>query len=62
MASSPSTLPTTTDPVAVPPSGPGALSGFESRCSCGLVLRSSLLQALRNDLADHARYHERKGR
>ena len=54
---------TTTTIQAVGPSGPGALSGFESRCSCGLVLRSSLLQALRNDVADHVRYHEaRKGR
>ena len=48
-------------PAPVAASGPGALAGFESRCSCGLVLRSSLLQALRNDVADHVRYHGRKG-
>ena len=47
-------------PVPVPASGPGALSGFESRCSCGMVLRSSLIQCLRNDIADHVRYFSSK--
>ena len=42
----------------VGPSEPGALSGFEARCSCGLVMRSSLLTIAQFDVRDHARYHE----
>lgn len=41
-------------------SGPGALAGFESRCTCGLVLRSSLREALRADRVAHAVWHERQ--
>lgn len=45
---------------AVPASGPGALAGFESRCTCGLVMRSSLLTIVTLDVADHLRYWERE--
>jgi hypothetical protein len=45
---------------AVEASRPGALPGFEARCSCGLVLRSSLLTALEADLAAHAAWHARQ--
>jgi len=45
---------------AVPPSGPGALAGFESTCSCGLVIRSSLETIARQDVAEHQRWHARK--
>ena len=48
--------------VAVPASGPGALAGFESRCSCGLVIRSSLESIARQDVWEHARWHARKGK
>lgn len=46
--------------VAVEASGPGALAGFESRCSCGLVLRSSLRTILEADRREHGAYHARK--
>src|SRR5262245_58759916 len=46
--------------VATPASGPGALDGFEARCSCGLVMRSSLRTLLEQDVADHAAYHARR--
>ena len=42
--------------VAVGPSGPGALDGFESRCSCGLVIRSSLRTIVEADLREHLAY------
>jgi hypothetical protein len=42
----------------VPPSGPGALAGYESRCSCGLVMRSSLLTIIRADVRDHLIWHD----
>lgn len=48
--------------VAVLASGPGALSGFESRCTCGLVLRSSLPVAAQNDVHAHAAWHARTKR
>lgn len=46
--------------VAVPASEAGALDGFECRCTCGLVLRSSLLAGLRADAATHLSWHERQ--
>jgi hypothetical protein len=46
-------------PVAA--SGAGALSGFECKCSCGMVLRSSLETLLRNDAAEHSAYHTKRG-
>ena len=50
---------TTTTIQAVGPSGPGALSGFESICSCGLQIRSSLLTIISADVADHLRWAAR---
>lgn len=38
-------------------SGPGALAGFESRCSCGLVIRSSLETIAQRDVYEHAAWH-----
>jgi hypothetical protein len=52
---------TQTQIVAVPASGPGALSGFEARCTCGLVMKSSLRSLIQADTAAHAAYHTRKG-
>ena len=46
---------------SVAPSTVGATGGFECKCSCGLVMRSSLLTALQVDVAQHIAYHERKG-
>jgi hypothetical protein len=46
----------------VPPSGPGAISGFESRCDCGLVIRSSLLTIIRADVNEHLAYHYQKSK
>lgn len=51
----------TTPPiVARPATGPGALDGFESSCTCGLVLRSSIRSILEADVAEHAAYHARQ--
>lgn len=47
--------------VESPASQPGALDGFEARCSCGLVMRSSMRSLLDADVAAHAAYHERRG-
>lgn len=49
---------------AVEASGPGALAGFESVCSCGLQIRSSLLTIAEADAAEHLRWAARpaKGR
>lgn len=41
---------------AVPASGPGALAGFESRCTCGLAIRSSLLTIVQLDVQAHLRF------
>ena len=60
MNSSP--LPTQTALVAVPASGPGALSGFQVTCSCGLVIKSSMESSARLDAQDHARWHQKRGR
>lgn len=46
--------------VAVAPSTAGALGGFECRCSCGIVLRSSLRSCVEQDARAHAAYHARK--
>lgn len=54
-------LHTQTAVVAVPASGPGALAGFESVCSCGLQMRSSLEVNVILDKAQHARWHESQG-
>lgn len=53
---------TTTAIVAVPASGPGALAGYEARCSCGLTMRSSLRVSLELDVRQHDRYHEAQAR
>ena len=45
-----------------PASRPGAVSGYECKCSCGLVMRSSLLTALHIDAAAHVAYHEKRGK
>jgi hypothetical protein len=45
---------------AVTASGPGALDGFECKCSCGMTLRSSLRTLLEQDATQHVAYHERK--
>lgn len=47
--------------VAVAPSTTGALAGFECRCSCGLVLRSSLRSCIERDAREHVAYHAKKG-
>ena len=52
--------PTQTAIVAVPASGPGALPGFESTCSCGLVMRSSILTSAQLDVQQHAAWHTTK--
>jgi hypothetical protein len=46
-------------PVAA--SSAGSLSGFECKCTCGMVLRSSLRTILEQDAAAHLAYHARKG-
>jgi len=38
----------------------GALDGFECKCSCGMVLRSSLRTLLISDANAHAAYHEKQ--
>jgi hypothetical protein len=48
-----SALHTPTAVIAVAPSGPGALAGFESRCPCGLVIRSSLRTIAEADVREH---------
>lgn len=55
-------LPQTSAIVAVPASGPGALAGFEAVCECGLVMRSSLETIIRQDVFDHVRWHQARGR
>lgn len=45
---------------AVPASGPGALAGFESRCSCGLVIRSSLRTIVEADVREHVAYFAKR--
>ena len=52
---------TSSSPRAVNASGLGAVSGYESRCTCGLVLRSSLLPLLEADRSAHLAWHEKKG-
>lgn len=56
------TNPTQTAIAAVPASGPGALAGFESTCSCGLVMRSSLRTIIEQDVREHAAWHAKRGR
>jgi hypothetical protein len=46
--------------VAIPASQAGSLSGFETRCSCGLIIRSSLRTLAEQDAAEHLRYHAKK--
>lgn len=48
-------------PVAVGPSGPGALSGFATRCSCGLEIRSSLATIAAADAVEHVAWHRGRG-
>lgn len=43
-------------PAAIPASGTGALAGFESRCGCGLVIRSIFEREVARDAADHVAY------
>lgn len=51
----------TLSPVVTTEAVPGKrLAGFESRCSCGLVLASSLRTALEVDRAQHVAWHARK--
>lgn len=52
---------TITPPRPVAPSGPGALAGFEAKCSCGLVMRCSLEGILFRDIIEHAAWHQRRG-
>lgn len=47
--------------VSVPASTVGALDGFECKCSCGLVLRSSLRSCIERDAAEHIAYHAKRG-
>lgn len=49
---------TTTPVAAVAASGPGALPGFESRCSCGLVMRNAFRVNVELDVRQHVAYHE----
>jgi hypothetical protein len=46
--------------VPVGPSGPGALAGFEVRCSCGYEMRSSLESCVRLDSQDHVAWEADK--
>lgn len=48
-------------PAPTPPSGPGALAGFSTRCSCGLVISSSLATAAAADAVDHVAWHRARG-
>jgi len=43
-----------------PASGPGALDGFSSVCSCGLELSSSLESIVVADRRLHVEYHARR--
>ncbi len=38
----------------------GTLDGFKATCTCGMVLKSSLLNCLRHDIAAHAAYHSKR--
>lgn len=42
---------------AIPASAAGALAGFESRCDCGLVIRSSLRSIIEADVREHLAWH-----
>jgi len=55
-------LPAQSAIVAVPASQPGALAGYESRCTCGLVIRSSMETIIRQDVWEHAAWHAKRGR
>lgn len=48
--------------VASPATETGAIAGFESSCSCGLVLRNAFEGELRLQLALHADWHAEEGR
>ena len=53
----------TTSPIeAVAASGTGAIAGFESRCTCGLVIRSSMESIIRQDVWEHVEWHRKRGR
>ena len=49
-----------TAPEAFEASTTGALAGFESRCSCGLVMRNAFRVSLGLDVRQHVAYHEAK--
>lgn len=51
---------TLTPVVAVSASEKGALPGFKSVCSCGLVMKSSLRTLLEADRVAHLAYHAKK--
>jgi hypothetical protein len=48
--------------VAVSASGKGAISGYESRCTCGTVIRSSLFSLAQSEANAHLAWHARKDR
>lgn len=39
---------------------PGGLDGYQASCSCGLVMKNSLHQALVNDINDHLAWHAKQ--
>ncbi len=47
---------------AVAASEKGAVAGFETRCTCGLVIRSSLRTMIEQDAANHLEWHSKRSR
>jgi hypothetical protein len=55
------TLPHTPTPIeAIAASSTGALAGFESRCSCGLVMRNTIRVNVELDAREHVAYFAAK--
>lgn len=48
---------TSTAPTTFSATEAGALNGFQSHCTCGLTMKSSLLSALELDRKQHAAWH-----
>lgn len=46
----------------IPASQAGAIAGYESRCTCGIVIRSSLRPLAEADASAHLAWHQKQGR
>jgi hypothetical protein len=61
-ASAATTTATVSDIVAAPATKAGQLDGFQSTCSCGLVMASTIRVNVTLDIAQHLRWHAEVGR